>query len=164
MAEEKKGTEEKKTVEKNVEEKKKNNNGGRGAAAAGVVALLLLLGGGGYFGLGPGQDMLPGNGDTVQQEQSAGEAEAQPQETENTQDVKEESSEIPDVIVVRIVQDKVTINGHEVNDKEELKKYVEEYNSDKRTFTLEEEESILGTYNWVKEVFDELDIQLKNSR
>ena len=164
MAEEKKGTEEKKTVEKNVEEKKKNNNGGRGAAAAGVVALLLLLGGGGYFGLGPGQDMLPGNGDTVQQEQSAGEAEAQPQETENTQDVKEESSEIPDVIVVRIVQDKVTINGHEVKDKEELKKYVEEYNSDKRTFTLEEEESILGTYNWVKEVFDELDIQLKNSR
>ena len=166
MAEEKKGTEEKKTVEKNVEEKKKNNNGGRGAAAAGVVALLLLLGGGGFFGFGPGHDMLPGNGDTVQQEQSAGEAEAeaQPQETENTQDVKEESSEIPDVIVVRIVQDKVTINGHEVKDKEELKKYVEEYNSDKRTFTLEEEESILGTYNWVKEVFDELDIQLKNSR
>ena len=150
-----------------MEEEKRNGNsgnGGRGAAAAGVVALLLLLGGGGYFGLGPGQDMLPGNGDTVQQEQSAGEAEAQPQETENTQDVKEESSEIPDVIVVRIVQDKVTINGHEVNDKEELKKYVEEYNSDKRTFTLEEEESILGTYNWVKEVFDELDIQLKNSR
>ena len=160
MAEEKKNMGEKKT------EEKKNNNGGRGAAAAGVVAPLLLLGGGGYFGLGPGQDMLPGNGDTVQQDQSAGEAEAevQPQETENTQDVKEESSEIPDVIVVRIVQDKVTINGHEVKDKEELKKYVEEYNSDKRTFTLEEEESILGTYNWVKEVFDELDIQLKNSR
>ena len=119
-----------------MEEEKRNGNsgnGGRGAAAAGVVALLLLLGGGGYFGLGPGQDMLPGNGDTVQQEQSAGEAEAeaQPQETENTHDVKEESSEIPDVIVVRIVQDKVTINGHEVKDKEELKKYVEEYNSDK---------------------------------
>ena len=68
------------------------------------------------------------------------------------------------MIVVRIVKDKVTINGHEVSNKEELKKYVEEYNSDKRTFTLEEEESILGTYNWVKEVFDELDIQLKNSK
>ena len=38
------------------------------------------------------------------------------------------------------------------------------YNSDSRTFTLEEEESILDTYNWVKAVFDELDIQLKNSR
>ena len=47
---------------------------------------------------------------------------------------------------------------------QELKKYVEEYNSDSRTFTLEEEESILDTYNWVKEVFDELDIQLKNSK
>ena len=111
--------------------------------------------------------MLPGNGDTVQQEQSAGEAqEEQAQETAAVQEKVEnkEDSEIPDVIVVRIVKDKVTINGHEVSNKEELKKYVEEYNSDKRTFTLEEEESILGTYNWVKEVFDELDIQLKNSK
>ena len=92
-------------------EERNNGGGGRTAATAGIIALLLLLGGGGYFGLGPGQGMLPGNGDSVQQEQS-----------------------------------------------------VEEYNSDSRTFTLEEEESILDTYNWVKAVFDELDIQLKNSR
>ena len=65
---------------------------------------------------------------------------------------------------VSIKKDVVTINGHQVADSEELRKYVEEYNSDSRTFTLEEEESILDTYNWVKAVFDELDIQLKNSR
>ena len=74
------------------------------------------------------------------------------------------NEEIPDVIVVRIKEDKVTINGHEVANQEELRKYVEEYNSDTRTFVLEEEQSILETYNWVKAVFDELDIQLKNSK
>ena len=82
-----------------------------------------------------------------------------------TEDKKEETaSEIPDNIIVSIKKDVVTINGHQVADSEELRKYVEEYNSDSRTCTLEEEESILDTYNWVKAVFDELDIQLKNSR
>ena len=129
-----------------------NGGGGRTAATAGIIALLLLLGGGGYFGLGPGQGMLPGNGDSVQQEQSEGQGDAQQVSEQTEQDKKEETaSEIPDNIIVSIKKDVVTINGHQVN-------------SDSRTFTLEEEESILDTYNWVKAVFDELDIQLKNSK
>jgi hypothetical protein len=101
----------------------------------------------------------------VQQEQSEGQGDAQQVSEQTEQDKKEETaSEIPDNIIVSIKKDVVTINGHQVADRDELKKYVEEYNSDSRTFTLEEEESILDTYNWVKEVFDELDIQLKNSR
>ena len=145
-------------------EERNNGGGGRTAATAGIIALL-LLGGGGYFGLGPGQGMLPGNGDSVQQEQSESQGEAKEAAAQTEQDQKEEAvSEIPDNIIVTIKKDVVTINGHEVADSEELKKYVEEYNSDSRTFILEEEESILDTYNWVKEVFDELDIQLKNSK
>ena len=141
-------------------EERNNGGGGRTAATAGIIALLLLLGGGGYFGLGPGQGMLPGNGDSVQQEQSESQGEAKEAAAQTEQDQKEEAvSEIPDNIIVTIKKDVVTINGHEVADSEELKKYVEEYNSDSRTFTLEEEESILDTYNWVKAVFDELDIQ-----
>ncbi len=146
-------------------DERNNGGGGRTAATAGIIALLLLLGGGGYFGLGPGQGLLPGNGDSVQQQQSEGQGEAQETVAQTEQEEKEEAvSEIPDNIIVTIKKDAVTINGHEVADREELKKYVEEYNSDSRTFTLEEEESILDTYNWVKEVFDELDIQLKNSK
>ena len=119
-----------------------NNERSGGRSAIGILALLLLLGGGGYFGLGPGKGLLPGNGNSTEtaQEESASE----------TQEAAEE--------------DKVTINGHEVANQEELRKYVEEYNSDTRTFVLEEEQSILETYNWVKAVFDELDIQLKNSK
>ena len=144
-------------------DERNNGGGGRTAATAGIIALLLLLGGGGYFGLGPGQGLLPGNGDSVQQQQSDGQGEAQETAAQTEQEEKEEAvSEIPDNIIVTIKKDVVTINGHEVADREELKKYVEEYNSDSRTFTLQEEESILDTYNWVKEVFDELDIQLKN--
>ena len=146
-------------------EERNNSGGGRTAATAGIIALLLILGGGGYFGLGPGQGLLPGNGDSVQQEQSGGQGEAKEAAEQTEQTEKEEAqSEIPDNIVVSIKKDVVTINGHQVADSEELRKYVEEYNSDSRTFTLEEEESILDTYNWVKAVFDELDIQLKNSR
>ena len=151
-------------------QERNNGGGGRTAATAGIIALLLLLGGGGYFGLGPGQGMLPGNGDSAAQEQSEGQGGAQEAAVQTEQDEKEEAvSGIPDNIVVTIKKDAVTINGHQVADSEELRKYVEEYNSDSRTFTLEtftleEEESILDTYNWVKAVFDELDIQLKNSR
>ena len=144
-----------------------NNERSGGRSAIGILALLLLLGGGGYFGLGPGKGLLPGNGNSTEtaQEESASETQeaADPEkDTEKAEDPRNE--EIPDVIVVRIKEDKVTINGHEVANQEELRKYVEEYNSDTRTFVLEEEQSILETYNWVKAVFDELDIQLKNSK
>ena len=142
-----------------------NNERGGGRSAIGILALLLLLGGGGYFGLGPGKGLLPGNSTETAQEESASETQeaADPEkDKEKAEDPRNE--EIPDVIVVRIKEDKVTINGHEVANQEELRKYVEEYNSDTRTFVLEEEQSILETYNWVKAVFDELDIQLKNSK
>ena len=115
-------------------EERNNGGGGRTAATAGIIALLLILGGGGYFGLGPGQGLLPGNGDSVQQEQSEGQGEAKEAAEQTEQTEKEEAqSEIPDNIVVSIKKDVVTINGHQVADSEELRKYVEEYNSDSRT-------------------------------
>ena len=96
-------------------EERNNGGGGRTAATAGIIALLLLLGGGGYFGLGPGQGMLPGNGDSVQQEQSESQGEAKEAAAQTEQDQKEEAvSEIPDNIIVTIKKDVVTINGHEV--------------------------------------------------
>ena len=116
-------------------QERNNGGGGRTAATAGIIALLLLLGGGGYFGLGPGQGMLPGNGDSAAQEQSEGQGGAQEAAVQTEQDEKEEAvSGIPDNIVVTIKKDAVTINGHQVADSEELRKYVEEYNSDSRTF------------------------------
>ena len=144
-----------------------NNEKSGGRSAIGILALLLLIGAGGYFGFGPGQGLLPGNGNSTEtaQEESVSETQEDAdaaKDQEKAEDPQEE--EIPDVIVVRIKEDKVTINGHEVANQEELRKYVEEYNSDSRTFVLEEEQSILETYNWVKAVFDELDIQLKNSK
>ena len=146
----------------------RNGRGGRTAAAAGIVALILMLGGGGYFGLGlgNGQDTGSGSGtESVQQEtdqKAADQAGSDGAAGSEAPDPGEEA--VPDVIVVSIKEDKVAINGHEVADQAELRQYVEDYNSDSRTFTLEEEQSILETYNWVKAVFDELDIQLKNSR
>ncbi|MDO5455395.1 MAG: hypothetical protein Q4F25_00605 [Eubacteriales bacterium] len=153
----------------------------------GVAALILLLLGGGA-GIGLGSGLLPGQGNgllpgqssqnTQEGAEQAAEESAQTdgetqeadnekpaettQETEAAGDMQEEA--VPDVIVVRIQENTVTINGHEVRDKEELRQYVEKYNSDARSFTLEEEKSILETYNWVKEVFDDLDVQLRNSR
>ena len=148
----------------------RSGRGGRTAAAAGIVALLLMLGGGGYFGLGLGNGPGAGGGgaESVQQDSDQKEADAADKaESDGAADAEAadpQAETVPDVIVVSIKEDKVTINGHEAADQAELRKYVEDYNSDSRTFTLEEEQSILETYNWVKAVFDELDIQLKNSR
>lgn len=144
----------------------RSGKGGRTAAAAGIVALLLMLGGGGYFGLGLGSGPGAGSGggaESVQQDTDQKTAEAA-DGAAGAEAADPQAEAVPDVIVVRIKEDKVTINGHEAADQAELRKYVEDYNSDSRTFTLEEEQSILETYNWVKAVFDELDIQLKNSR
>ena len=90
-------------------QERNNGGGGRTAATAGIIALLLLLGGGGYFGLGPGQGMLPGNGDSAAQEQSEGQGGAQEAAVQTEQDEKEEAvSGIPDNIVVTIKKDAVT--------------------------------------------------------
>lgn len=143
-----------------------SGGGGKTAATVGILALLLMLGGGGYFGLGPGAGLgtgsSDGNSEAQKQEESVEEAEQAAETAEAEEETQEE--QVPDVIVVSIKQDKVTINGHEVSNEEELRSYVEEYNSDNRTFTLEEDQSILDTYNWVKSVFDDLDIQLKNAK
>ena len=86
-------------------QERNNGGGGRTAATAGIIALLLLLGGG-YFGLGPGQGMLPGNGDSAAQEQSEGQGGAQEAAVQTEQDEKEEAvSGIPDNIVVTIKKD-----------------------------------------------------------
>lgn len=135
------------------------NSGSSKGTGVGVAALVVFLGllfsGGTGFFLGNGFGLLPGD-------------DTQNTVAENAEEVSQESDEeaeedIPSTIIVSIKEDKVTINGHPVEDEEELRKYVEDYNSDNRTFVLEEEQSILETYNWVKGVFTELDIELKNS-
>ena len=85
-------------------QERNNGGGGRTAATAGIIALLLLLGGGGYFGLGPGQGMLPGNGDSAAQEQSEGQGGAQEAAVQTEQDEKEEAvSGIPDNIGITAI-------------------------------------------------------------
>lgn len=136
--------------------KKKDSSGGGGFVflilVIAIVALLI-----GKCGLFPGSGLgiLPGKGDNENVSRVAN-ADEEIQE-------KSDDENIPSVIIVSIKEDEVTINGHLVNNAQELRKYVEEYNTDYRTFELEEEHSLLEAYNWVKEVFDSLDIQLKNS-
>ena len=74
------------------------------------------------------------------------------------------AQEIPDTIEVVIEGETVTINGNAAKDAEELKGYVEEYNSDTRKFVLTEKEAILETYNWVKGVFDEMGVTLEEAK
>ena len=115
-----------------------------GVAVVGIAALL-------YFG--PGQGWFPGigtgSGEGSTTAQSASSAAASSVE-----------AEIPDNILITIEEEVVTINGVVVESAEELKKLVEEYNSDARTFRLEEKQSIKEAYDWVKGVFDELGITL----
>ena len=52
------------------------------------------------------------------------------------------------------------MDGTECRDAEELKALIEELNDDEKIFRLEEDESILATYEWVAKVFEELGIEL----
>lgn len=139
---------------------KKSNVGGGVTAAAVVLALGIFFSRGiGLFpGNGNGTGVLPGDG--KQEETNIEDT----QVSEEQRKEAETNEEIPASIVVSIKEDQVTINGHIVENEDELRQYVEEYNSDTRTFVLEEDQSILETYNWVKSTFVTLDIELKNSK
>ncbi|MBQ6735786.1 MAG: hypothetical protein IJR00_12875 [Lachnospiraceae bacterium] len=114
-----------------------------GVAVVGIAALL-------YFG--PGQGWFPGVGT------GSGEGETTAQSASSA--LSSVEAEIPDNILITIEEEVVTINGVVVESAEELKKFVEEYNTDARTFQLEENHSIKESYDWVKGVFEELGITL----
>ena len=160
-----------------------------GVGVVGVLLLYLLGGkgagfGGGGFGFLPGSGTGSGSGDASIEASASGDAssaasasESASSESVSSESVSSESSEvssetsesesagnteegIPDVIVVRIIEDKVTINGEEVKDADALKEKIKEYNAEGRTFELMETRAILETYNWVKACFEEMEVFL----
>ena len=136
--------------------KEKSGNGGK-AAGVGIIAALLLLGGGyGYSTLGPG--FGSGAGD-AQKNDTYVTAPAS-QETQKDDNAGSSKGEIPETIIVSITEDSVTINGNTVADKETLKNYIREYNSDTRKFVLKEDKSILAAHDWVLQAFSELEVTL----
>ena len=114
-----------------------------GVAVVGIAALL-------YFG--PGQGWFPGTG--------TGSGDGETTAVTASSAASSVEGEIPDNILITIEEEVVTINGVVVESAEELKKFVEEYNTDARTFQLEENHSIKESYDWVKGVFEELGITL----
>lgn len=113
----------------------------------GVIALLviLFLGRFGFGGPGDGK----GNGENNDSKQQASEPDA----------AQTDSNEV----TVTIRESRVLIGDREFSTAEDLKKYVEEIHNDKKVFRLKEENSIQETYEWVVEVFGELQIQLEKA-
>ena len=116
-----------------------------------ILVIMFLFGGFG-FGFGSGD----GDGDSGSKSKNE-----KVEATKEDKDDKDRGEEIPDEIIVKIDEDKVTINGIKVEDADALKVKVNEYNSDSRTFRLEQEYATVSTYEWVKGVFDDLEIYLK---
>lgn len=113
----------------------------------GVIALLviLFLGRFGFGGLGDGK----GSGENSDSKQQASEPDA----------AQTDSNEV--TVIVR--ESSVLIGDREFSNPEDLKMYVEEIHNDKKVFRLKEEDSIQETYEWVVEVFEELQIQLEKA-
>lgn len=113
----------------------------------GVIALLviLLLGRFGFGGPGDGK----GSGENSDSKQQTSEPDA----------AQTDSNEV--TVIVR--ESKVLIGDKEFSAPEDLKKYVEEIQNDEKVFRLKEENSIQETYEWVVEVFEELQIPLEKA-
>lgn len=83
-------------------------------------------------------------------------------DTDNSTSVEtEDEEEIPKDIVILVKEDKVTVDDEEFADKQSFKDYIEKSISDDRTYTLQEENSILATHDWVVEALKELKIDFK---
>ena len=126
-----------------------------------VLVLFILFG----KGIGFGSGSNSGDDKTVEDNNVSDavntEEIVQPvQEKEEESDETKDEEELPNRIIVTIKEDKVFIEDTQFEDAESLKEYLEEINTDYREFFLKDEGSILDTYEWVKEVFDELKITL----
>lgn len=149
--------------------KKRLNNRGDGKAIV-IILLIILIAlivlaiwffstHGFGFGNGNGNGIISSNsedGDGTQ-ENASSDTEAVTTEESKT----EATTEAGDIneITIKIKEDKVWVNDKEIADKDALKSYLEEINDDNKKYTLEQEDAILATYNWVVEVLDELKIE-----
>lgn len=82
----------------------------------------------------------------------------------NTEDKLETETADNKDVTIKIVEDKVYVNDKLINNKDDLKKYLEDISGDDKNFSLVQENSILDTYNWTKEVLDELKIEYKETK
>ncbi len=71
-----------------------------------------------------------------------------------------EETMIYDDSIITIKENQVFVGNKEFDNAEQLKEYIEEINHDEKEFQLNDENSILETYEWVLEVFESLKITL----
>lgn len=121
-----------------------------------VLVLALLFG----KGIGFGKGNESGDGDSKVTAQSTVEENVDANETDETAQVDEGSAELLNKITVTIKEDKVYVEDKQIADSEKLKAYIEEINTDSKEYILKDENSILDTYEWVTNVFDDLKIKL----
>lgn len=123
-----------------------------------IVILVLALVFGKGLGLGKGNGSSDGN--SIATSQTTVEESVDADETDETIQVDASSKELPNTITITIKEDKVYVEDKQIADAEELKSYIEEINTDNKEYILKDENSILDTYEWVTNAFDELKIKL----
>lgn len=110
-----------------------------------VLLVILFLG---HFGLGGWGDGK-GRDESDDSRQQASEPDAEQTDS--------------DEVTVIVRESMVLIGAREFSTPKDLKTYLEEIHNDKKVFRLKEENSIQETYEWVVEVFGELQIQLERT-
>lgn len=121
-----------------------------------VLVLALLFG----KGIGFGKCNESGDGDSTVTAHTTVEENVDANETDETVQAEESRKELPNKITVTIKEDKVYVEDKQIKGSEELKVYIEEINTDSKEYILKDENSILDTYEWVTNVFDDLKIKL----
>ena len=130
-----------------------------------IIAIIafLIFGKGLGFGLGSGNGDGDGSGQEIVE---ASEDETSSNESSNRQQTEAEEvrsgglSNLPDRITITIKEDEVVVEDIPIENKDVLKEYLEQINTDSKEYFLNDENSILATYEWVKSVFEELNISL----
>lgn len=125
--------------------KKKKSKKVMGGLGILVLLVILSLGHFGFGGLGDGK----GSDESDDSRQQASEPDA--------------AQADPDEVTVTVRESMVLIGDREFSTPEDLKTHLEEIHNDKMIFRLNEENSIQETYEWVVEVFEELQIQLERT-
>lgn len=121
-----------------------------------MLVLALFIGKGIGFGKGNGS----GDGDSKVVVQTTVEEDTDSNKTDETVHEDGSTKELPDKITITINEDKVYVENKQIADSDELTTYLEEINTDSKEYILKDENSILDTYEWVTNVFDDLKIKL----
>ena len=140
-----------------------------GGVAGGILGVLIFLGFlNGQIGFGFGGGGGNGRGAENQVESTTVQEETSDRDERSLNEVLEQDGDtlndtLPDIVEIRVTEDKVMVNGWPCENQEELRQFLTISQADNRKFEIVDDRALNETYQWVIEIFESMSLRYSES-